>query len=286
MSVQCRLLGASTAVMAALVIFPSSALAMRFPRDPQDLFAEAGLVVVGRITGIRIQTERSQGTSGFGNYDWGVYCSLLVTGIDKGAGVSEGSTIVVRCHRPKFLKSFDCFACGYHFPIPEVGQSVRVYLHQTGQGYAALDPNGFTPAGSEPLVQAAAVQRLPHGRYTYLLPIEFWIVMVVPAIFMWALAAGIRRIIACFRQTPSVPVVRRTSFSMAWLLTMIAAVAVGLAGVRWSPTFVGWMAVAAIAMLILFTLRKPTTDLGGSLWWGVNLTFASSLVAAVATEML
>ena len=96
---------------------------------------------------------------------------------------------------------------------------------------------------------------------------------------------GIRRIIARFRRTPPVPVVRRTSFSMAWLLAMIAALAIGLAGERWTPTFVGWMAIVAFVMLILFTLRKPRTGIGRSLWWGVNLTFASAIVAAVATEM-
>lgn len=103
MSVHCRLLGVWTALVTALAIFPNAALAMRFPRDPKDLFAEADVVIVGRITGIRIQAERSQIRSGFGNYDWGVNCSLLVTGIDKGTGVNESSEIVVRCHRPQYL---------------------------------------------------------------------------------------------------------------------------------------------------------------------------------------
>jgi hypothetical protein len=229
----CRKLFVACLVLTlAAPIFPAAAWAMKFPRPEAELMADADVVVVGRITGIEIREERSRMNSGFGNYDWAIYCSVRVGETEKGDAIEEGREIVVRCQRARFIKSFDCFACGYHYPIPEIDQAVRAYLNQLGDEYSALDPNGFMPAGSDPLVVSAAVRRLPRGRYTYLLPIGLWVAATIPAMIIWGIAAGVRLTMLCRREVRESMKRRRYRFGTVWILAIVVFVSGPISGGR------------------------------------------------------
>ena len=278
-------LSASTGVFAALTLFTAmvDVNAARIPRSPAQLLAEADLVVVAEVTEIKIQSERSRVESGVGNYDWGVYHSLRVREVEKGDSAKAGEEIVARCFVVQLRKSaMEYIGPQSHTPIPETRQIVRAYLLCVGDSYTVVHPNGYASTDGTPLVQSAAVKQLRRGGYTYGLPLELWIIggffaaLVASAVCM---VVNVRRYLARRRAAREAGKPMKPQFSLVGLLTMTFFVAGGFA--LGAQRFAFYVVLATFLTLILFTVRPPRSTLARQLWWGVNLAFASSIIAAV-----
>lgn len=154
--------------------------AERAPRGPDDLMAEAELVVVGKIVEQKITSGGSKRGPGLGNYDWMIDLTLQVTKVEKGS--LEGNSIVAR----GFIAKSRAGLVGYigengHHPLPGPGTMVRAHLLRRDRHWEILYPNGMTsPDGVEAnLTETEAVRQLGDERFTFLLPIELWILFAL-----------------------------------------------------------------------------------------------------------
>jgi hypothetical protein len=118
---------AFTVVLAGLAVGQTpQTQAARAPSSPKELLAESDVIVVAEVTEIDIQKERARIETGFGNYDWAIYLTLRVQEVEKGTATEAYKDIVVRCFLIKTRKSaVEYFTRGGHYPIPEIGQTVR-----------------------------------------------------------------------------------------------------------------------------------------------------------------
>jgi hypothetical protein len=275
----------SAGLLSAFTLFGAAADidAARVPRTPDQLLAEADLVVVAEVTKIEIQSERSRVESGFGNYDWGVYSRLLIREVEKGDSVGVGQEIVARSFVVRSRKSaMEYLSLQSHSPIPEMGLIVRTYLQRDGDAYEIVHPNGYASTDGTSLVQSAAVIRLRKGGYTYLLPLELWIIGGLFAALVASVVCviiNIRRYLARRRAAREAGNPMKPQFSLVGLLVMTFFVAGGVA--LGAQRFALYVVVVAFLTLIWFTIRPPRTTFARQLWWGVNLAFAASIIAAV-----
>jgi hypothetical protein len=192
----------------------ATALAERAPRSPTELREEARLVVVGRIEDVRVGSERSHIERGFGNQDWTIDLVIRVSDLEKGTlegePTADSETIVARCFRIKSRKSMQEFLTpsGNQW-IPGVGTDVRAYLYKDGAVWRVIFPNGLAPLQDGGDVQdTPAVAGLGSG-FTYLVPLELWIlglVISLPCILgLLAIVAWQRRKSASQRVTGGAP---------------------------------------------------------------------------------
>jgi len=161
-------------------VWGPSVLAERAPLSQAELREHADLVVVGRIVDLDIKTERSHIERGFGNYDWAIYVTIQIDDIEKGR-FEDSNIIVARCFRIKSRKTTTEYLTpsGNH-PIPGVGTDVRAHLTMSDGLWRVIFPNGFQPVSDDrKLADAAAVTRLSGRGYTFVLPMELWIVTLV-----------------------------------------------------------------------------------------------------------
>ena len=161
----------------------STAAADKAPLSAEGLQNEADVVVAATIEKIRIETEVSQ-FEGAGNWDWGIYLTLRVESVEKGS--FEGETLEARCFRIKSRRSaYEYLTPAGHYPIPETGARVKAFLERAGSSWDVILPNGLAPIsadGQEPsdaLPEAKQVAELRSLTYTYLLPIEGWLIALV-----------------------------------------------------------------------------------------------------------
>lgn len=274
---------ATPAALIAVLAATTDLRASLGPKSSTTLRAEAELIVVAEVLEIEVRSERSRVQTGFGNYDWRVYVTLQVHEVEKGHTAVAGDKLIVECLVIKSRKR----QTGYidwesHDPIPETGQLVRAYLWRYDESYMVIDPNGFAPVDNRPLVSSAAVSTLYPARrvYTYLLPLEAWItsaVLVALVVSGICLVANIRRFIARRRAAREAGTPTSPRFSLRGLLVLIFFTAIGFAG--WSLWFAAFSAAFAFLTLVWFTHRPPKTTWARQFWWGVNVAFASSIVA-------
>ena len=166
-----------------LLWLSSIAAADKAPLAAEDLRTEADVVVVASIDKIRISTEPSR-FEGAGNWDWGIYLRLRVESVEKGS--FEGETLEAKCFRIKSRRSaYEYLTPAGHYPIPETGTRVKAFLETAGSAWDVILPNGLTPISadgqdsSEALPEAEQVTELRSLMYTYLLPIEGWLLVIV-----------------------------------------------------------------------------------------------------------
>ena len=158
-----------------------SAWAAVAPKSLEKL-RQADLIVVGTIQTLNVESERSRIEQGFGNYDWGIYLTLTVEKVEKGD--YSKPEIECRCFRIKSRRSAtEYLSNAGHDPIPGPGTKVKVYLNSDGTDWTVLTPNGITPPDAITdqevwpdgiLAEAPEVAGLSGLMYTYLLPLEFW----------------------------------------------------------------------------------------------------------------
>ena len=167
-------------LIALCLVWAPSAVAERAPLSQAELVEHAHLVVVGKIVDLGIKTERSHIERGFGNYDWAIDVTIEIDEIDRGR-FEDSNTIVARCFRIKSRKtSTEYLTPSGNHPIPDVGTAVRAYLYMSDGLWRVIFPNGFQPLSNDAkLTDAPAVSQLSGGGYTFLLPIELWIVALV-----------------------------------------------------------------------------------------------------------
>jgi hypothetical protein len=168
--------------------------AERAPLTPAQLVQESDLVVVGQIVALRVGTERSHVESGFGNYDWAIDLTLKIQRIEKGQ-LDRADTILVRCYRIKSRKSaWEFVSVSGNHPIPDVRAQVRAHLYRQGESWRVVFPNGLGPVSEQvALADAAAIRALSNRAFTYWLPAELWICIVVFAMFLLPILTFIRR---------------------------------------------------------------------------------------------
>ena len=159
------------------ILLGSSLLAEKAPLSPARLVEESDLVVLGQITDLKIRSERSHIEQGFGNYDWAIYVTIRITKVEKG-GFDGSDTIIARCFRIKTRKSLtEYLTPSGNRPIPNAGTTVRAHLYRDRNSdlWRVVFPNGFAPVSDgTQLSDANAIRNLKSGRFTYLLPIEYW----------------------------------------------------------------------------------------------------------------
>jgi hypothetical protein len=164
------------------------AFAEKFPLSVDQLKSDADAIVVATIEGIRIESEPSRVERGFGNFDWGIYLTLAVKTVEKGEISDE--TIEARCFRIRSRRSFmEYVTPSGHHPIPETRTLVRTYLEKEGNTWSVMLPNGITsvsdvnddwPVGN--FEDATEVRQLRSLAYTFLLPMEIWMLLIVVGI--------------------------------------------------------------------------------------------------------
>ena len=165
--------------MLGLLIVNATAMADKAPLSAKGLRNEADLVIVATIEKIRIETEASQ-FEGAGNWDWGIYLTFRVESIEKGS--FEGETLEARCFRIKSRRSaYEYLTPTGHYPIPETVTRVRAFLEGGEEAWRVILPNGLLPISpdgrelSEAVPEARQVDALRSHMYTYLLPLEGWL---------------------------------------------------------------------------------------------------------------
>lgn len=166
----------SLCVVILWLITPTPLHAARAQRTPEQLLEESTHVVTGKVTKINITTKPSS-SEGLGSFDYAIHCEFVVEKVEKGEGLSKGDEITVRCWRRKALFALAQNAGLFgHRPIPEPGQTVKVYLREKESVYRPVYPNGFQPVEEENISRSKEVSRLWRG-FTLLFPLEVWILI-------------------------------------------------------------------------------------------------------------
>jgi hypothetical protein len=186
-------------LLAAVVIgvpwLTSPAFAEKAPLSEEGLQDEAQAVVVATIEKIRIRSEPATFERGFGNSDWGIYLTLNVESVEKGD--VAGQTLEARCFRIRSRRSVQEYLTpSGHHPIPDVGTRVRAYLERQGDAWAVVLPNGIRADGRRPgerLADAKQVTALRSLAYTYVLPLEAWLLVLVIGIPLAACLGWLRK---------------------------------------------------------------------------------------------
>lgn len=161
----------------------SMAFAAKAPLSPDAMQREAHTIIVATIQKIRIESESSTFEPGFGNSDWGIYLTLELETVEKG-DIAEDS-VEARCFRIKTRRSVqEYFSPSGHHPIPEVGTRVRVYLRRHNTSWDVVSPNGIAVIGdgqqsSQVVPDAREVRQLRSFAYTFILPLEVLLLLVV-----------------------------------------------------------------------------------------------------------
>ncbi|MEE2643168.1 MAG: hypothetical protein VX768_21245 [Planctomycetota bacterium] len=171
---------------AAVAFLVNHARADIAPRSLSEL-RESEVIVVGTIKQSRIETEGSQFDHGFGNHDWAIYVTLAIEHVEK--GLVKEPVVEFRCFRIKSRRShLETQTPGGHWPIPGTGTRVRVYLDRRESNWSVALPNGITAPDAnddqsvwrnDSIGDAAEIAELGGLRYTYLLPLEIWGVILM-----------------------------------------------------------------------------------------------------------
>jgi hypothetical protein len=170
------------------VSLTTPAFAEKFPLTIAKLRSEADVIVVASVEHIRVESEPSQIERGFGNSDWGIYLTFKVEMVEKGDVLDE--QLEARCFRIKSRKSsMEFLTPSGHHPIPGPGTRVRAYLEKENGLWRVVLPNGITSVESSNelpdsnLLDATKVTQLRSPAFTYIFPLEIWVV-VVPVIIL------------------------------------------------------------------------------------------------------
>lgn len=169
--------------LVALLWLSSTAAADKAPLSDEALQNEAQVILVATIEKIRVETGASQ-FEGPSNWDWGIYLTLRVESVERGK--VEEETLEASCFRIKSRRSVSEYLTpSGHHPIPEVGTRVKAYLEHRSSSWDVVLPNGLVsiPDGSQEtgvrLPDARQVTELQSLTYTYLLPLEAWLLVLI-----------------------------------------------------------------------------------------------------------
>ena len=164
----------------AAVSLNSLAYAEKAPLSVGELQKQADAIIVATIEHVRVESEPSRFERALGNFDWGIYLTLRLETVEKG-NVPDNQ-LEARCFRIRQRRSStEYLTPSGHHPIPATGTRVRVYLEKEDGVWHVVLPNGIACLESN-AQDAIEVAQLRNRAYTYLLPIEIWILLVIVAI--------------------------------------------------------------------------------------------------------
>lgn len=164
----------------AVVSLKSLAYAEKAPLSVGELQKRADAIIVAAIENVRVESEPSRFERALGNSDWGIYLTLRLETVEKG-NVPDNQ-LEARCFRIKHRRSStEYLTPSGHHPIPATGTRVRVYLEKEEGVWHVVLPNGIVCLEGN-AQDAIEVARLRNRAYTYLLPIEIWVLLVIVGI--------------------------------------------------------------------------------------------------------
>ncbi len=164
----------------AAVLLNGPAFAEKAPLSLRDLQKQADLIVVATVERIRVESEPSRFEPAFGNADWGIYLTLRLETVEQG-NVSHDE-LEARCFRIRHRRSVtEYLTPSGHDPIPATGTRVRVYLEKMDSTWLVVLPNGIVPVDGD-AQDAIEVTQLGGRRYTYVLPLELWTLLIIVGI--------------------------------------------------------------------------------------------------------
>jgi hypothetical protein len=162
------------------------------PLSREELEQEANLIVVGRVDHLSIETVPARFEPGHGNTDRVIDLRIRIEVVEKGTWTSDH--IQVRSFRAKSRAGLrSAMSPSGHRPIPDYGTQVRAYLCKTAEGWEALLPNGFSSPDAGAKLLDSQQFAFSDNKYTYLLPIEVWLLVVIVALAAVLLAVGMKR---------------------------------------------------------------------------------------------
>jgi hypothetical protein len=178
----------------AVAMWNSPAFAEKMPLPVEELRKQASLIVVATLEHIRVESEPSQFEPGLGNSDWGVYLTLQVETVERGRLADK--QLEARCFRIRHRRSqLEYVTPSGHHPIPARGTRVRAYLDGEGPTWRVILPNGLVPLDGN-AKDAPEVSQLRSRAFTFVLPMELWILQVVvgvPLVLIGAVLVRRRR---------------------------------------------------------------------------------------------
>ncbi|MDU9049487.1 MAG: hypothetical protein Q3M30_11585 [Candidatus Electrothrix sp. Rat3] len=161
----------------AATMLNSLAIAEKMPLSVEKLQEQADVIVIATVEHIRIESEPSRFEPAFGNADWGVYLTLRVETIE--SGTLADKQLEARCFRIRYRRSIlEYFTPSGHHPIPAKGTRVRAYLQGEDRLWHVVLPNGIVPLDDN-ASNAPEVTQLRGRAYTYILPLEGWVLLIV-----------------------------------------------------------------------------------------------------------
>lgn len=161
----------------AIAMANSPAVAEKAPLSVEELQIQSDLIVVATIEQIRAESEPSQFEPASGNSDWGIYLTLQVEAVERGQFADR--RLEARCFRSRQRRSWvECLTPSGHHPIPAIGTRVRVYLEDRDRSWHVVLPNGIVPLDGDE-VEAWEVTQLRASAFTYVLPIELWVLLIL-----------------------------------------------------------------------------------------------------------
>jgi hypothetical protein len=161
----------------AAAMLNSPTFAEKAPLSKEELQKQADAIVVATIEDFRIVSESSLFEHGFGNSDWGIYLTLRVEAVERGS--LADNQLVARCFRIRHrTSSTEYFTPSGHHPIPPKETRVRAYLESENSSWRVLLPNGIVALDGK-TKDAPEVTRLRGRAYTFILPMELWVLLIV-----------------------------------------------------------------------------------------------------------
>jgi hypothetical protein len=168
--------------------------AAQAPQSPDQLRAGASHIVAGEVTGIETRCRFSEIDGG--GLDDVIDFTIAVNHVEKGGGVRRGDKLVATGFRPKTrLGLLQWMSLQGHSPLPARGEQVRAHLVADRGKYHVIHPNGFEAMESGRLLEshnpAEAGSWTP--LFTFLLPLELWILLAACALPAAVLSAITRK---------------------------------------------------------------------------------------------
>lgn len=108
--------------------------------------------------------------------------TIKVDAVEKGTFLQD--RIEARCFRIKSRRSnLECYTPSGNYPIPDAGTHVRAYLYGPPDPWNVIFPNGLaSPDPDTELADASQLKQLRSGGFTYVLPGEIWVLVLISVV--------------------------------------------------------------------------------------------------------
>mgnify|MGYP001174488360 FL=1 len=131
-------------IVALIIFFPITVFSAVPPMDPKELNQRSDFVVTGKVIGVSSKISKSNVEKAIGiHIDKKFKVIIRIQSVLKGKGIKVGQEVIIRAWQSS-VRIPPMPGPQGHDPIPDKGDSVKVYLHKKSENnYTALHPNGF-----------------------------------------------------------------------------------------------------------------------------------------------